>query len=252
MQVEVRSKDELGELAQSFNQMSADLAHARDLRRQMTADIAHELRTPLSLILGHSEALNEGVLPATPETLHIIHDEAKRLSRLVEDLRLLALSEAHELPMTFERISPQTLVERAVTAHRPQARQKNISLEAVADSDLPDTNVDPGRMAQVLDNLINNALRFTPPDGVVRLSATHVAGDVQIIVQDSGPGVPTEELPWIFNRLYRGDKARQRHQGGAGLGLAIARSLVEAHEGRIWAEGTPGKGLRVIIALPAN
>lgn len=249
-QVNVRSKDELGELARSFNQMSTDLAHARDLRRQMTADIAHELRTPLSLILGHSEALSEGVLPPTPETLYVIHDEARRLSRLVEDLRLLALSEAHELQMAYESVSPQDLIDHAVIAHRPQAKQKDISLEGHADPGLPDIHVDPDRMAQVLDNLISNALRYTPSDGTIRISATSDDGGVQIAIQDSGPGVTQEELPWIFDRFYRSDKSRHRHAGGAGLGLAIARSIVEAHEGRIWAESTPGKGLRVVIALP--
>jgi len=248
-QVEVRSKDELGELARSFNQMSADLARAGTLRRQMTADIAHELRTPLSLILGHSEALSEGVLPPTPETLQIVHDEARRLNRLVEDLHLLSLSEARELHMTFERVSPQALIKRAVTAHRPQAKQESISLEVAADSDLPDVNVDPDRMAQVLDNLLVNAIRVTPSEGSIRLSATRVPDGVLMVVQDSGPGVPPEELPWIFDRFYRGDKSRQRHDGGAGLGLAIARSLVEAHGGRIWAESPPGEGLRVLISL---
>jgi signal transduction histidine kinase len=250
MQVDVRSKDELGELARSFNQMSTELAHARDLRRQMTADIAHELRTPLSLILGHSEALSEGVLPPTGETLRVIHDEAKRLSRLVEDLRLLALSEAQELPLAFERASPQAVVGRAMNAHLPQARQKGISLNGNADPDLPDINVDQDRLAQVLDNLISNALRFTPPDGAVSLSATRIPDSVQIVVQDSGPGVPAEELPLIFDRFYRGDKARQRHEGGAGLGLAIARSIVEAHGGQIRAESAPGEGLRLTIELP--
>jgi signal transduction histidine kinase len=249
-QVEVRSNDELGELARSFNQMGTDLAHARNLRRQMTADIAHELRTPLSLILGHSEALSEGVLPPTEDALRTIHDEARQLSRLVEDLRLLALSEAGELQITREPMALKGFLERVAAAHAPQAQKSGISLRVDTAPDLPDVDMDSDRMAQVLDNLIANALRYTPAGGQIQLSAARSAVGVQIVVQDEGTGVPPDELPWIFERFYRGDRSRQRHEGGAGLGLAIARSIVEQHGGSIRAENTPGEGLRVIIDLP--
>ncbi|MCC6605083.1 MAG: HAMP domain-containing protein [Anaerolineae bacterium] len=249
-QVPVRSDDELGQLATSFNQMSADLAKSRDLRRQMTADIAHDLRTPLSLILGHAEALSDGVLPPTPETFDVIHDEARRLNRLVEDLRLLSLAEAGELPLAQRLVPPQSLLERAVVAHAPAAQQKRIALGFDAPSNLPDVLVDPDRMAQVLDNLVGNALRYTPENGRIQLKARQVGTAVQLQVEDSGPGMDAAELAHVFDRFYRGDKSRQRHEGGSGLGLAIARSIVGGHNGRIWAESAPGQGATFIIELP--
>ncbi len=249
-QVPIRSDDELGQLATAFNQMSADLAQSRDLRRQMTADIAHDLRTPLSLILGHAEALSDGVLPPTPETFDVIHDEARRLNRLVEDLRLLSLAEAGELTLAVRPVQPQSLLERAVVAHSPAAQQKQIELTLSAPDDLPDVVVDPDRLAQVLDNLVANALRYTPENGRIQLIARQTPGSIQLRVQDSGPGMSATELTHVFDRFYRGDKSRQRHEGGSGLGLAIAKSIVGGHNGRIWAESAPGQGATFIIQLP--
>lgn len=250
LQVPVRSQDELGELAASFNQMNIQLARARDQRQQMTADIAHDLRTPLSIILGHSEALHEGILPPTPDTFYIIHDEAKRLSRLVEELRTLSLAEAGELPMSPRPVSPAALLERAFIAYTPQAQKQAISLTWQAPPDLPEVNADPDRLAQVLDNLLNNALRFTPAGGQITLGAAAAERAVHLWVQDSGPGIPAAELEHVFNRFYRGDKARQRQEGGSGLGLAIARSIVENHHGRIWAASAAGQGATFTIELP--
>lgn len=249
-QVPVRSDDELGQLATSFNQMSADLAQSRDLRRQMTADIAHDLRTPLSLILGHAEALSDGVLPPTPETFDVIHDEARRLNRLVEDLRLLSLAEAGELSLAVRPTQPQSLLERAVVAHAPAAQQKRIALLLDAPPHLPDVLVDSDRLAQVLDNLVANALRYTPENGRIQLIARQTPTNIQLRVQDSGPGMSATELDHVFDRFYRGDKSRQRHEGGSGLGLAIAKSIVRGHNGRIWAESAPGQGATFIIELP--
>lgn len=249
-QVVVRSRDELGELAASFNRMNAELARSRDLRRQMTADVAHDLRTPLSVVLGHAEALRDGVLPPTPETFHIMHEEAQRLQRLVEDLRTLSLAEAGELPMNRRLVSPQTLVEYAATVHAIRAQQSGISLEAKVAPSLPNVDVDPDRIAQVLDNLLDNALRYTPANGCVILSASGRAQMVRVCVQDNGPGIAPEELERVFDRFYRGDKSRQRDEGGSGLGLAIAKSIVEAHGGRIWAESELGAGVKFIVELP--
>lgn len=249
-QVPIRSDDELGKLATSFNKMSADLAHSRDLRRQMTADIAHDLRTPLSLILGHAEALSDGVLPPTPETFDVIYDEARRLNRLVEDLRLLSLAEAGELRLATRPVLSQSLLERTYVAHSPDAQQKQITLVLDVPTDLAEVIVDPDRMAQVLDNLVANALRYTPENGRVTLAASQTPTAVQLKIQDSGPGIDEAELAHVFNRFYRGDKARQRHEGGSGLGLAIAKSIVENHNGRIWAESAPGQGATFIIELP--
>jgi signal transduction histidine kinase len=250
--VPVRSQDELGELATSFNQMSADLRKARELRRQMTADIAHDLRTPLSIILGHAEALSEGVLPPSSETYHVLHEEAKRLSRMVEELRTLSLAEAGELDLVPRPVSPEDLLARTVAAYGPQAEKKGVELTLDAGHDLPDIDVDPDRMVQVLDNIMSNALRFTPEGGRVQLSARDDRGQVQLIVEDDGPGIPAEEVPYIFTRFYRGDKARSGQEGSSGLGLAIARSIVEAHGGQISAESKKGQGMRFIVELPAS
>ena len=248
--IPVRSQDELGELARSFNQMGDELGRAQDLRRQMTADIAHELRTPLSLILGHAEALSDGVLPASPETFEIIHDEAQRLARLVDDLRTLSLSDAGELPMAREKTSPAPMLERVLAAYRPQARERGVSLELQAQPYLPDLSVDSDRMAQVLGNLLSNAIQYTPDDGRIVAAAEARSDSVRLTIRDSGPGIAPEDLPHIFDRFYRGDKSRRRDQGGSGLGLAIARSIVEAHDGRIWAESAPGEGATLVVSLP--
>jgi len=252
LEVPIRSKDELGELAASFNQMSADLLQARDLRRQMTADIAHELRTPLSIILGHSEALSEGVLPPSAETYQVMYEEAKRLSRMVEELRTLSLAEAGELELTLRLVSPGDLMTRAAAAHTPQAEKKGVELALDIGSDLAEVEVDPDRIAQVLDNLISNALRYSPEGGCVKLSAQGDRIQVKLIVEDSGPGVSAEEAPYIFDRFYRGDKARPRQEGSSGLGLAIAQSIVEAHDGQISAESEMGVGMRFIVTLPVS
>jgi signal transduction histidine kinase len=249
-QVPIRSNDELGELAASFNQMSADLTQSRDLRRQMTADIAHELRTPLTVVLGHTEALSEGQLPPDPQTFDIIYDETKRLNRLVEDLRTLSLSDAGELHLNRQRISPTDLLERAAAARKSEANSKEIMLEIEPPSELPDVNVDPDRVTQVLVNLLDNALRYTPAGGMITLSATQIQEGVAIAVKDSGPGIPAEDLNHLFERFYRGDKSRQREQGGSGLGLAIAKSLVESQGGRIRVESQLGEGATFIIELP--
>ncbi|MBI3177310.1 MAG: HAMP domain-containing protein [Chloroflexi bacterium] len=257
-QVPVRSRDELGELAAAFNQMSADLKRARDLRRQMTADIAHDLRTPLSVVLGHAEALRDGVLPPTPENFNLIHDEALRLNRLVEDLRTLSLADSGELTLARFRVPPAPLLERAVAGQALRAQQQKISLQSEIAPDLPDIYVDPDRLAQALGNLLDNALRHTPAGGTVvcRLIAKHdqsrQPSAVILSISDSGPGISPDDLPRIFERLYRADKSRRRDEGhGSGLGLAIAKSIVAAHDGHIWAENHPGQGATFAIELPA-
>ena len=249
-EVPVRSKDELGELTKSFNKMSAQLKQSRDLRRNMTADIAHELRTPLSIILGHTEALSENKLAPSPETFDIIYDEAKRLSLLIEDLRTLSLSEAGELTLTLQPVSPSDLIDRVSGAYLPKARSLNISLEADADANLPDIDADFYRITQVLTNLLDNALRYTPSGGQLRLSARPVLEGIMFRVQDSGPGISEADLPHIFDRFYRGDKSRNRQDGGSGLGLAISKSIIEAHSGQIWAESATGEGTTIVFVLP--
>lgn len=251
-QVPVRSQDELGELAASFNQMSADLARANELRRQMTADIAHDLRTPLSVIAGYTECLRDGMLPPTPETFQTIHQEAEHLSFLVEDLRTLSLADAGELTLTHQLVHPRELLERTAAAHLPRAQQLEVGLHVTAEANLPPVSVDPERLAQVLGNLASNALRHTPAGGQILLDAAQRANNVLLTVQDNGVGIEPDVLPRIFDRFYRGDVARQAHEGESGLGLAIAKSLVELHGGTISVESILGEGTTFTIALPVG
>lgn len=251
-QVPVRSKDELGQLASSFNAMSADLVQSMELRRQMTADIAHELRTPISVILGHAEAVHDGVLPPTTETFEIIREESQRLERLVEDLRTLSMADAGELQLMLRPTSPGMLLEEAQRVYAHQAATDQVSLELHVAQDLPDVDADPQRMKEVFANILNNALRYTPAGGRIVLSAG-LAGDyVEFRVQDSGPGLPAEELERIFDRFHRVQTARSRVEGGSGLGLAIARSIVERHQGIISAQSEPGSGLAIVLRLPRH
>ena len=251
MQVKVRTKDELGRLATSFNKMSLDLEHATQARRQMTADIAHDLRSPLSVISGYAEALSDGKLPGTPETYNILYQETKQLSRLVEDLRLLSLADAGELSLILQPIDPLQLVERVAARHAVAAQQKGISLRVEVGQDLQAVTVDGERMSQVFDNLIMNAFRYAPQGGEIVLAAKASNGATQLQVRDNGSGIATEELPHIFDRFYRGDSSRQDN-GESGLGLAIAKSIVEAHGGMIAVKSAPGQGTVFTISLKSN
>ena len=247
-QVPVRTADEIGQLAQSFNRMSADLAHSTQLRKQMTADIAHDLRTPLSVILGYSEALQDDKLPGTPEVYGAMHRQAQHLNRLIEDLRTLSLADAGQLSLQRRAVRPSDLLEHAAIAYLPQAEERGVQLSVTADV-APSISVDPDRLVQVIGNLVGNALRHTPDGGHVQLAAALAGPRVVLSVTDDGPGIPADDLPHIFERFYRGDKARV-DDGASGLGLAIARSLVEAHGGQIGVENVATGGARFTIALP--
>ncbi len=249
-EVPVRTQDELGQLAESFNQMSTDLTRSQALRRQMTADIAHELRTPLSIILGHAEALYDDILPPTPDTFYIILDEAQRLQRLIEDLRTLSLAEAGELPLMRAPSSLNALLEKVFAGYAPHAEQKEINLELDVPQNLPSLELDTDRMTQVFGNLLGNALRYTPKQGLIKLSAEEKNDRIAINVYNTGQGIPAEDLPHLFERFYRGDKSRKRHDGGSGLGLAMIKSIVEGHNGRIWVESEWGKDATFVIELP--
>jgi signal transduction histidine kinase len=250
-QVKVRSKDEIGKLATSFNLMSKELAHSTELRRQMTANIAHDLRSPLTVIMGYFEALSDGKLEPSQDIFNVMHTETMHLSRLIDDLKTLSLADARDLPLIFQNISPTRLLQRTADAHRVQADQKGINLALESSPDLPEIKVDIERMIQVLGNLMNNALRFTPDGGKITLRAFR-SGDQEIRLQaaDTGSGIPAEDVPFIFERSFRGDKARRQIDGETGLGLAIAKSLVEAQGGKIQVESAVGQGTTFTIILP--
>jgi signal transduction histidine kinase len=247
--VKVRSRDELGDLAISFNQMSSELEQANQLRRKMTADIAHDLRTPLSVMMGYSEALSDGKLEATPEIFRVMHTEALHLSHLVDDLKTLSLADARELPLNLQKISPGDLLSRAENSYRVQAENKDISIQVEIQPDLPNIEVDIERMAQVLGNLVSNALRYTQAGGEILLKAERTEGKVRLCVVDTGTGIAADDLPYIFERSFRGDKARQHGDGETGLGLAIAKSLVEAQGGVMAVESQLGRGTRFTISF---
>lgn len=250
--VSIQSKDEIGDLAAAFNQMAEALERAEILRRQMTADIAHELRTPLSVIQGNVEALQDGIFPLTAESLAPIQAKTELLSRLVEDLRNLAMAEAGQLPLDREPIDLTELANGAVIAFQATASAKDISLQVNGEKDLPPAHADPQRIEQVLTNLLSNALRYSPENGVVTIRVTaSEPGVLTTWVVDSGPGIPLEAQSNVFERFYRVDQGRARDQyGGSGLGLAVARSLVKAHGGNIGVKSVPGKGAAFWFTLP--
>jgi signal transduction histidine kinase len=232
--------------------MSQEVARVNQLRRQMTADIAHDLRTPLTVISGYIESMRDGVLQPTPQRLALIYTEIERLQDLVGDLLMLSLADAGELSLNLQQISPKSLLEQAADIFRHQADQKNVAINVDAKSDLPEIRADQARMMQVLDNLISNALRHTPSEGKITLSA-QVSGDkLEICVQDTGEGIPAEDLPFVFSRFHRVDKSRHTETGETGLGLAIVKALVETHGGSILAQSVVGQGTTIQLKFPID
>ncbi len=246
---------DFGRVAQTFNRMARELERAEEQRRNLTADVAHELRTPLSIIQGNLEGLLDGVYQPTGEHLTAMLDETRRLAHLIDDLRLLSLAESGQLVLHKEVIAVGELLTDLATSFGGQAEAKGIRLCIAGKEDLAEVtvNADVGRLYQVLGNLVVNALRFTPPGGTITLGGEHVPGGVRLIVRDSGEGIAPEDLPSIFDRFWRADPARPRADGaGGGLGLAIARQLVLAHGGHIVVESQPGRGATFLVQLPAD
>lgn len=244
--------DEIARLVAAFNDMAARLERYEALRRNMVADVAHELRTPLTVLRGQLESLQAGTLEARPEVIMSLHDEILRLSRLVHDLQELSLAEAKKLTLHQETFDLVEVARRVLNFFQVEAEDRNIALSLETGEAEIKVKGDRDRIAQVLINLLGNALRYTPPGGRVKVTAGREDGGVIVTVEDSGPGIEPADLPHVFERFYRPDKSRSRAKGGAGLGLAIARGFVEAHGGRIWAESHPGQGSRFNFTIPGK
>jgi signal transduction histidine kinase len=247
--VQFKDRSEVGELAQTFDSMAGDLERAEQLQHNMVADIAHELRTPLSNIRGYLEAIRDGVAKADEDTIRSIDEEAALLSRLVDDLQELSLAEAGELKLVCQAEDVSRLIMQAVATEQARATAKGLSLSIEMPHGLPAVSIDSQRISQVLRNLLDNAVAHTE-DGSVTVAVTQQDNRVEISVADTGEGIPEEDLPNIFDRFYRVDKSRTRATGGSGLGLTIAKYLVEAHGGRIEAQSEKGKGSRFSFTVP--
>ncbi len=250
--VEINSQDEIGELVTTFNQMSAEVARANHLRRQMTADIAHDLRTPLGVISGYLEALRDGTLSGTQERFDTLYNEAQLLQRLVDDLRTLSLADAGELSLNREAIDGSEYLQDVQHFYESRAAAEGLTLRTEIASSLPPIDADRARLGQILANLISNAIRHTPAGGSITLGAVGSGTQVRLFVQDTGEGIEPEKLPHVFDRFYRVDESRTHEDGQSGLGLAITKALVEAHGGSIHAESQPGQGTTMWITLPQH
>lgn len=253
--VGLRSQDEIGALAASLDTMAAALQDAERQRRSLTADIAHELRNPLAVLQGNLEALSDGVLPPTPDNLQPLIDQSRLLARIVDDLRTLSLAESGQLSLERAVVAPQALAQAVAARFAAQAAARDITLSVNAADTLPAVTVDAQRIEQVLGNLLSNALRHTPEGGRVTCRVERGAGepaDVVFSVADSGPGIPSEALPSVFDRFYRIDRGRARADGGTGLGLAIAKQFVIAHGGSITAANLAQGGAVVSFTVPLS
>jgi len=248
--VQSKDKSEVGELAQTFNAMASDLEQAEQLKRNMVADVAHELRTPLSNIRGYLEAARDGVIKPDADTFRSLDEEVTLLSRLVDDLQELSLAEAGELKLVCQAENIGELIKQTVAGVQAQATTKGLSVSIDLADKLLLVNIDSQRISQVLRNLLDNAVAHTAKGGTITVTARQQDNYLEVAVADTGEGIPAEDLPDIFERFYRVDKSRARATGGSGLGLTIARRLVEAHGGKIEVQSEPGKGSCFTFTLP--
>lgn len=249
-QVQISSKDEVGQLATAFNQMASSLQRVEQLRKTMVIDVAHELRTPLTNMRGYIEALRDGVMPSSKETFESLHEETIRLAKLVEDLLQLARADASRGALRARRTSLHELLSQVLGLFQPEFAAKGIAVETHLSDPEEQITADPEKLSQVLRNLFQNACQYTPHGGNVRVFAERLPNKIKIVFANTGEGIADEDLPFIFERFYRGEKSRSREHGGAGIGLAIVKELVEAHGGEVGAESTPGE-TRVWFTLPA-
>jgi signal transduction histidine kinase len=243
--VQEKGPREVRSLARAFNDMASRLDQLDERRRNLLADVTHELRTPLTVVQGNLEGMLDGVYPADEANLRSLLEETNILSRLVDDLRTLALAESGALQLKKEPTDLALLMRETAAAFQAQVNTAGVTLTVETAADLPWLDLDPGRIRQVLSNLLANALRYTPAGGTVLVRYWQVEGRAELEVQDSGPGIQADELPYVFERFYKSTDS-----GGMGLGLAIAKKLVEAHGGTISAESAPGQGTKMRVVLP--
>ncbi len=248
--IRIRSHDELGQLGDSFDHMIEGLRRSETLRRTMTADIAHELRTPVTIIQGTLEAILDGIYDPSSENIAPIYEETLHLGSLIDDLRDLALAEAGELRLSKEPTELVDLIHQVVEAASGSVEEAP-AIHVATQGEIPMVSVDPKRIRQVLVNLLSNAVIYTPADGEIRVEIRRRGDAIVIGVSDTGPGILDKDLPHLFERFYRGDPARGR-TGGSGLGLAIVRQWVEAHGGTIRAENRPEGGARFVLQVPIS
>jgi len=249
--VEMRGAGDMRSLSDSFNQMADSLERNDRERRHMLADVAHELRTPLTILRGRLEGILDGIYPLSEEQIAPALEEVYILDKLVEDLRLLTLAETRQLTLDCREIDLGEVAQRAASLFEAEAADRGIVLSTEIESGLPYVQADPQRIEQVIGNLVGNALRYMPESGGhVTLVVKREAQGVMVSVRDSGPGIAEGDLPHLFDRFWRGEKSRARALGGAGLGLAIAKQLVEMHQGTIGVESTLGQGTRFWFLLP--
>ncbi len=244
--------DEVGQLGHSFNSMAAGLEKAEQQRKNLVADVAHELRTPLSNIQGYVEAMRDGVLEPDQATLDTVHAQTMHLGRLVEDLRLLAQTESEDFRLNLEQESLGDVLRHSVEGFRARSSSMDVGLNLDIPDELPMLLIDRTRISQVLGNLLENAVRHSSSGGEVNVVAGVSEGRVVVTVADGGDGIAPEDIAHVFDRFYRADPSRTRATGGAGLGLTIAKKIVEAHGGEIRAESVKGQGSRFIFELPVT
>ena len=244
---------EFDTVAGAFNAMAARLAQAEATRRRLIADLGHELRTPVATIEAYVDAAEDGITVADEDTWAVLRTQTTRLRRLAEDMTAISRAEEHQLDLHRRTTAPADLIAAAVAAVRPRYAERNVALCQQIDPDLPPVEVDPERMAQVLGNLLDNALRHTAPGGAVTVGAAPGAAGIRVTVADTGEGIAAEALPHVFERFYRADPARDRRHGGSGIGLAIVRAIVTAHGGHVTAASDgPGRGATFTVTLPAG
>lgn len=251
--VPVQVRDELGTLSESLNSMAATLEATEKRRREFITDISHELRTPLTTLQGYMEGLMDGIVEPSEETWALLHGEAERMRRLVDDLQQLSRAEAGQLTLKRDAVFPEEVIQLALDRMSTLFVEKKVELRKALAGPLPPVLADIDRVVQVLINLLSNALRYTKEGGWVTVEAENIDGEVVFSVRDNGVGIAAQHLPHVFERFYRVEKSRSREGGGSGVGLAISRALVEAMGGRIWAgsEG-PGKGSVFSFTLPVS